>query len=221
MAGMLLGGRLTPFKLSQILLNPWHGTRLSFCAQLRQTSNCTSPNPVLSSRPASRQSASQMNRVIRRTSLLSRVAGRRLLSTDSITFNNILVSSPQDGVGLITLNRPTALNGMSSLSLLLVQVILLNICAIHAALNSQTFTEINSALESFTTDTTVRAVVITGSKKAFAAGADIKEMKDKEFAEAYREDFLVHWTKMSSFRKPIVAAVSGYALGGGCELAMM
>ncbi|GAA5876198.1 hypothetical protein JCM1840_007069 [Sporobolomyces johnsonii] len=114
-------------------------------------------------------------------------------------YSSILVSSPAPGVSLITLNRPKALN----------------------ALNSALFHELNSALKSLSTDDSIGAVVLTGSDKAFAAGADIKEMKDKQFAEVYKEDFLAHWTELTRFRKPIVAAVSGYALGGGCELAMM
>ncbi|KWU46054.1 ClpP/crotonase [Rhodotorula sp. JG-1b] len=114
-------------------------------------------------------------------------------------YTSILVSQPAEGVSQITLNRPKALN----------------------ALNSTLFHELNAALRSFSTDDSVRCVVLTGSEKAFAAGADIKEMKDKQFAEVYKGDFLAHWTELSQFRKPIVAAVSGYALGGGCELAMM
>lgn len=114
-------------------------------------------------------------------------------------YQNILLSSPAPGVSLITLNRPKALN----------------------ALSSPLFHELNSALDKLSSDDSIGAVVLTGSDKAFAAGADIKEMKDKQFAEVYKQDFLSHWTQMTKFRKPIVAAVSGYALGGGCELAMM
>ncbi|GAA5975389.1 hypothetical protein JCM5350_006466 [Sporobolomyces pararoseus] len=123
----------------------------------------------------------------------------RTLSTGPASYENILVSSPTPGVSLITLNRPKALN----------------------ALNSALFTELNQALSILSTDDSCHSVVLTGSSKAFAAGADIKEMKDKEFAQVYKEDFLSHWTQLTKFRKPIVAAVSGYALGGGCELAMM
>ncbi|GAA5856618.1 hypothetical protein JCM8547_005894 [Rhodosporidiobolus lusitaniae] len=120
-------------------------------------------------------------------------------SSGSSSYTSILVSSPEPGVSLITLNRPKALN----------------------ALNSTLFHELNSALRTLSSDESVGTVVLTGSEKAFAAGADIKEMKDKEFAEVYKGDFLAHWTELSIFRKPIIAAVSGYALGGGCELAMM
>ncbi|SPO24004.1 probable enoyl-CoA hydratase precursor, mitochondrial [Ustilago trichophora] len=114
-------------------------------------------------------------------------------------YQNILVSSPAKGVTLITLNRPKALN----------------------ALNSALFHELNEATEIADNDPEVGAIVLTGSEKAFAAGADIKEMKDKQYADAYKTNFLGHWTKLTTVRKPIIAAVSGFALGGGCELAMM
>jgi len=102
-------------------------------------------------------------------------------------------------VTLITLNRPKALN----------------------ALNSALFSEINDAALRADADPSIGAIVITGSDKAFAAGADIKEMKDKVYADVYKNNFLGHWTLLTTVRKPIVAAVSGYVLGGGCELAMM
>ncbi|SCV71693.1 BQ2448_3281 [Microbotryum intermedium] len=120
-------------------------------------------------------------------------------SSSGQQYDNLLVSSPAAGVSLITLNRPKALN----------------------ALSSPLFHELNAVLATLSKDDTIGCVVLTGSDKAFAAGADIKEMKDKEFADVYKNDFLAHWTKMTEFRKPIIAAVSGYALGGGCELAMM
>ncbi|CAO1614468.1 unnamed protein product [Sympodiomycopsis kandeliae] len=123
------------------------------------------------------------------------------LSTASSAQNyeNIQVSSPATGVTQITLNRPKALN----------------------ALNSALFTELNHAAKSADEDSSINAIVITGSSKAFAAGADIKEMKEMDFSNAYKSNFLGHWTELTSIRKPIIAAVSGYALGGGCELAMM
>jgi len=124
---------------------------------------------------------------------------RFLSSASSSQYNYILTTRPEPAVTLITLNRPKALN----------------------ALSSALFKELNQALAEADNDDSVRAIVLTGSEKAFAAGADIKEMKDKEFAEAYKSNFLEDWGQMSRIRKPIIAAVSGYALGGGCELALM
>jgi enoyl-CoA hydratase len=105
-----------------------------------------------------------------------------------------------EGVALITLNRPDALN----------------------ALNSQLLRELATAVEKADASEKVRCIVLTGSDKAFAAGADIKEMADKTFVEMYRENFFGAETdRFIKTRKPIIAAVSGYVLGGGCELAMM
>jgi enoyl-CoA hydratase len=105
-----------------------------------------------------------------------------------------------DGIALITLNRPDALN----------------------ALNSQLLRELARAVEKADASDKVRCIVLTGSDKAFAAGADIKEMADKTFVEMYRENFFGAETdRFIKTRKPIIAAVSGYVLGGGCELAMM
>ena len=102
-------------------------------------------------------------------------------------------------VGLIALNRPQALN----------------------ALNMQLISELNQVLDACEADEGIGAMVLTGSEKAFAAGADIKEMKDKSFADVAMNDFIAPWERLSRCRKPVIAAVSGYALGGGCELAMM
>ena len=116
-----------------------------------------------------------------------------------MAFETILTEQ-RDRVGIITLNRPAALN----------------------ALNSQLVGEVGQALDLFQADEGIGAVVLTGSDKAFAAGADIKEMAGKSYMDAYLEDFItMGWESILRFRKPIVAAVSGFALGGGCEIAMM
>lgn len=115
-----------------------------------------------------------------------------------MSYETIIVET-RGKVGLITLNRPKAMN----------------------ALNSQVIGEINTVLDGFERDPGIGAIVITGSDKAFAAGADIMEMKAKTYPETYLEDFITTWDRIGQRRKPIVAAVAGYALGGGCELAMM
>ncbi|MBC7301619.1 MAG: enoyl-CoA hydratase [Nocardia sp.] len=113
-------------------------------------------------------------------------------------YETILVET-KNRVGWITLNRPKALN----------------------ALNTQVLDDIVVALGELGRDDEVGAVVITGSAKAFAAGADIKEMAPKSYVDMFMDDFFARWDLLAQFRKPTVAAVAGYALGGGCELAML
>jgi len=116
-----------------------------------------------------------------------------------MSYENILVTK-QGPVGIITLNRPEALNALN-----------------HALTN-----ELSAAANGMDEDGEIAAIVVTGSDRAFAAGADIKEIKDKSFAEVYEEQFITAtWEGIARVRKPTIAAVSGHAIGGGCELALM
>ncbi|WWC88988.1 uncharacterized protein L201_003904 [Kwoniella dendrophila CBS 6074] len=135
------------------------------------------------------------------TSTILRLQLRAMSSSPSSSSEQLVLSTRSDSnkVSILTLNRPKALN----------------------ALSTPLFQALNAELEKAEADDSVRAIVITGGEKNFAAGADIKEMKDKQFAEAYTTNFLGSWNKIASIRKPIVGAVAGYALGGGCELAML
>ncbi|MBI3100497.1 MAG: enoyl-CoA hydratase [Burkholderiales bacterium] len=117
-----------------------------------------------------------------------------------MTYECIEVRTETDKVGIIQLNRPKQLN----------------------ALNDQLMDELGQALKAFDTDEKIGCIIVTGSEKAFAAGADITAMAKYSFADAYKGDFITrNWETIRSIRKPVIAAVSGFALGGGCELAMM
>lgn len=111
-----------------------------------------------------------------------------------------LLTRVENGVGVITLSRPEALN----------------------ALNDELTRELSHAIDAMEADSDIGAIVLTGSDKAFAAGADIKEIKDKTFIDVFSEQFITaSWERIAKARKPTIAAVSGHAVGGGCELAMM
>ena len=117
-----------------------------------------------------------------------------------MTYECIEVRTEADKVGIIQLNRPKQLN----------------------ALNDQLMDELGQALKAFDADEKIGCIIVTGSEKAFAAGADITAMAKFSFADAYKGDYITrNWETIRSIRKPVIAAVSGFALGGGCELAMM
>ena len=120
-------------------------------------------------------------------------------STDLSSLETVLVDKKGDGTALVTLNRPKALN----------------------ALCYALFEDLNCALTTLDKDPEVKAIVLTGSEKAFAAGADIKEMQPREWPDTYMTDMLTWWDQITTLKTPVIGAVNGYALGGGSELAMM
>ena len=161
------------------------------CIFLRSGAGRCRPCAPLPGRPSIR---ARNRRSLRRTLL-----GRRRQGADVATTYETIQTEVRGRVGLITLHRPSALN----------------------AINRQMTAELLEAGEAFESDPAIGCLVLTGSDKAFAAGADIKEMQYRGFVEAYADDWLSGWERFAALRKPRIAAVAGFALGGGCELAMM
>ena len=127
-----------------------------------------------------------------------RAANARWFSAAASEYNTLKVAAPEDGVAVITLHRPKALN----------------------ALCDELISELNTATKALDRDPDVKAIVITGSEKAFAAGADITEMCERTYMETFGSNMFEEWGDLAKIKTPTIAAVRGFALGGGCELAM-
>ena len=135
----------------------------------------------------------------RTNKFLTLTTSARLMSSQNYEYVKVETRGTNGRVGIVALNRPKALN----------------------ALFNPLMDDLLDAVNKFDADPSIGAIVLTGSEKAFAAGADIKEMQNKTFAQNFTGNFLSHWGGLANVKKPLLAAVNGYALGGGCELAMM
>merc|ERR1739848_877935 len=137
--------------------------------------------------------------VVARSAVGTRPMKRFATVSEHGIWEHLRTEKLENGVAVVRLHRPQALN----------------------ALNTPLMSELVNALKKMDSDPQIKSIVLTGSERAFAAGADIKEMKDKDYSQVYKESMLTAWNAVTEIRKPIIAGVNGFALGGGCELAMM